>query len=110
MGLDGVILLAFILGTPANEIVLPVALMGYAAVGIAPSGAEMSEVLIAAGWTPLTAASCILFFIMHWPCATSLITVYRETGSLRDTLIAAAAPTALGFLVCSLVSLVSQLL
>ena len=110
MGLDGVILLAFILGTPANEIVLPVALMGYAAVGIAPSGAEMSEVLIAAGWTPLTAASCILFFIMHWPCATSLITVYRETGSLRDTLIAAAAPTALGFLVCSLVSLLSQLL
>ena len=109
MGLDGVMLAAFILGTPANEIVLPVALMGYTAVGISPLGSDIPEALFAAGWTPVTALCSVIFCLMHWPCATSLITVYRETGSLKDTLTAAVAPTALGLFLCLLVSFIGGL-
>ncbi len=112
MGLDGVLLLAFILGLPANEIVLPIAVMAYTCSGTLSalgSLAQTKALLIAHGWTRRRAASMLLFTLMHWPCATSLLTVRRETGSLKWTLLAAALPTAAGFAACALFTLVSGL-
>ncbi len=103
LGLDGVILLAFILGFPANEIVLPIALMAYTAGGTLPElgGIELlRQTLTAHGWTVWTAASAALLCLFHWPCSTTLLTIRRETGSWRWTALAAALPTAVGFLLC----------
>jgi len=105
MGLDGVLLIAFILGFPANEIVLPIAVMAYTCNGsLTELGSlqQMRELFISNGWTWQTAASTILFSLMHWPCSTTLITVYRETGSLRQTALSALLPTALGITSCIL--------
>ncbi len=99
MGMDGIILMAFILGLPANEIVLPLILMGYMAQGNLTelsSLVKMKEILIANGWTYITAVSTIMFSLMHWPCSTTLITIKKETGSLKWTLVSAALPTLLG--------------
>lgn len=103
MGLDGVILMAFVLGFPANEIVIPVIIMAYSAMGALPdlgSTAEIGALLAENGWTATTALCFILFSLMHWPCSTALITVKKETGSLKYTLLAAALPTAMGILAC----------
>lgn len=103
MGLDGVILLAFILGFPANEIVLPIALMAYTAGGTLTDVADpaaIGAILVANGWTWKTATSAILFSLMHWPCSTTLLTVKKETGSLGYTALAALLPTAFGMLLC----------
>ena len=107
VGLDGVILLAFILGLPANEIVVPIMLMIYSAGGTIGDEIGISairEVFFAAGWTPLTVISAAVFALFHWPCSTSLITVYKETGSKRLTLIAFLLPTVIGFLLCALIN------
>lgn len=107
MGLDGVILLAFILGFPANEIVLPIALMTYLAQGTLVElgdNAQLYQVLTANGWTGLTAACTVLFSLFHWPCSTTLLTVHKETGSWRWTALAAVLPTALGMLLCIVVA------
>ncbi|MBR6259108.1 MAG: ferrous iron transport protein B, partial [Oscillospiraceae bacterium] len=82
-GLDGVILAAFIFGIPANETVLPIAVMAYTASGVLGGGGDLGQVLIKAGWTPVTAVCVMLFTLLHWPCATTLWTIYRETGSLK---------------------------
>ena len=113
MGLDGVILLAFVLGLPANEIVLPVAVMAYTSQGaLAELGglAELRELLAAHGWTWTTAVSVMLFSLMHWPCATTLLTIRRESGSARMTALAAALPTAFGAAACMLFNLALRLL
>lgn len=105
MGLDGVMLLAFILGFPANEIVLPIALMAYTSGGVLTDISDptaIGAILVANGWTWRTAVSAILFSLMHWPCSTTLLTVKKETGSLGYTVLAAALPTALGALCCIL--------
>ncbi|HIU34242.1 MAG TPA: ferrous iron transport protein B [Candidatus Pullichristensenella excrementigallinarum] len=103
MGLDGVILMAFILGLPANEIVLPLAVMAYTAGGglveMENMGA-LKNVLVANGWTWLTALNAVLFSLMHWPCSTTLITIYKETRRGYWTLVAFLLPTMLGFLCC----------
>jgi len=103
MGLDGAILFAFILGFPANEIVLPVVIMAYTS-GSVPidvgSYAELWEILAANGWTSVTAFSFILFSLFHWPCSTTLITVKKETGSLNAALLSAVIPTAVGIILC----------
>ena len=107
MGLDGVILLAFLLGFPANEIVIPIMVMAYLSQGtlISLSGAaELKPLLLAHGWTWNTAASTLLFSLFHWPCSTTLLTIHRETGSWRWTALAAAIPTALGVIVCMLLT------
>lgn len=112
IGLDGVILLAFILGFPANETVLPIAVMIYAAQANLSDGltaTALGELLRANGWTELTAACALIFTLFHWPCSTTLITVYRETGRKRDALLAAALPTALGALLCAVVAAVYHL-
>ena len=112
IGLDGMLLLAFILGFPANEIVLPIALMGYTASGTLASAeaGEFLAILTANGWTPLTAACAILFSLFHWPCSTTLITVWKETRSLKWTALSFLIPTAAGIAVCFAVAQLGRLL
>ena len=113
MGLDGIILLAFILGLPANEIVVPIMLMGYLSQGVLqqPEGlAQMQGVFLANGWTPVTALCVMLLMLMHWPCATTLLTIKKETGSTKWTLLAAALPTLCGITACIAVNGIYRLL
>ena len=109
LGMDGTILAAFVLGLPANEIVLPIALMTYAAEGsmCELSASAMREILVANGWDVWTAASVILFSLCHFPCATTLLTIKRETGKLRYTVLAFILPTLLGVLLCATLNFVS---
>ena len=103
MGLDGMVLLAFLLGFPANEIVLPVLLMGYLQTGSLTdygSLAELSAVLTANGWTAETAVCMLVLCLLHFPCGTTCLTILHETGSARWTALAAALPTAMGAAVC----------
>lgn len=113
MGLDGVILLAFILGFPANEIVIPIIVMAYMAQGSlleAGSLAQMKELFLSHGWTPVTAMSMMLFSMMHWPCSTTLLTIHKETGSWKWTALAAVIPTTLGALCCIAFTAVMRML
>ena len=103
MGLDGVILIAFILGFPANEIVVPIIIMAYMAQGsILELGslAEMKSLFLQNGWTWMTAISVMLFSLLHWPCSNTLLTIKKETGSWKWTGLAAAIPTAVGVITC----------
>ncbi len=112
-GLDGVILMAFLLGLPANEIVLPIILMACLNQNtLTEPGSLLSlrEILTAQGWTPVTAACTILFTLFHWPCAATLMTIHKETGSLKWTLTAFLLPTALGLLLCFLTAQTARLL
>ena len=107
IGLDGFILMAFILGLPANEIVVPILLMSYLATGHLTeldSLMELKEVLVANGWTWLTAINTMIFALLHWPCATTLISMYRETGSKKWTALGFIIPTALAFTVCFIIA------
>ncbi len=102
-GLDGYILMAFVLGLPANEIVLPVLLMGYLSQGALVDMENLSllhTLFVENGWTLLTAVNVILFSLMHFPCATTLLTIKKETGSLKWTFVAFLLPTLVGLLVC----------
>ena len=113
LGLDGVILLAFLLGFPANEIVLPIILMTYLSEGaLTDTGnlLEIKAILTANGWTPVTALCTMLFSLMHWPCSTTLLTIKKETGSFKWTLLAAVLPTSLGILCCMAVRLAATFL
>lgn len=104
IGLDGFILLAFILGFPANEIVIPILLMAYLSTGsmIEMDNFALGNVLIEHGWTYLTALNVMLFSLLHWPCATTLLTIKRETGSLKWTVVGFLLPTCLAFIICFL--------
>ena len=108
LGFDGVMLTAFILGIPASEIVIPIALVGYVGMGFgeAMAAGDIAGILLSAGWTVKTGVCVVLFSLMHWPCATTLTTVYKETGSVKITLLSALAPTALGVLLCMLMNLI----
>jgi len=113
LGMDGVILLAFILGLPANEVVLPLAVMLYSAEGVLPTALTsegMAAVLTAAGWTPVTALCVAVFTLFHWPCSTTLLTIRKETGGMKWALLAAGLPTVLGALLCLLIHGVAGLL
>ena len=103
-GLDGAILSGFLLGLPANEIVLPLVLMGYGAAG------DLGPALLAAGWTRTTALSFMVFSLLHFPCSTTLLTIKKETGSWGWTLLAAVLPTVFGLLFCLLLRLISALM
>lgn len=103
MGLDGVILLAFILGFPANEIVIPLIIMTYLSQGSLlelGSLAELRALFVEHGWTWVTAGSAMLFTLLHWPCSTTVLTIRKETGSWKWTALAVAIPTALGVCAC----------
>ena len=108
LGLDGMILLAFLLGFPANEIVLPILLMGYSSAGTLVDGASLAELktmLQANGWTGTTALCMLLFSLFHFPCGTTTLTLARESKSLKWTLVGVALPTAVGMTVCFAVHL-----
>ncbi len=109
IGLDGVILMAFILGFPANEIVVPIIMMAYMQTGTlseAQSIWEMKNLFVANGWTICTAVCTILFSLMHWPCSTTLLTIKKETGSLAWTALGFLIPTLFGIVCCAIVNLV----
>ena len=113
LGMDGAILTAFVLALPANEIVLPLAMMAYLSAGALahPEGTLALEALLRAnGWTHLTALNAVLFSLMHWPCSTTLATIARETRSAKWTLLAAALPTLFGMAICLLTASVSRAL
>ncbi|MGI6213796.1 MAG: ferrous iron transport protein B [Christensenellales bacterium] len=103
LGLDGIILIAFILGFPANEIVVPIIIMAYMSSGnIMEWGSlwELKQLLVGNGWTWITAVSTILFSLMHWPCSTACLTIKKETRSLKWTAVSIFVPTLTGFIVC----------
>ena len=103
IGLDGFILLSFILGFPANEIVVPILIMSYMATGKMIEFDELSalgELLRNNGWTYLTALNMMLFSLLHWPCATTLLTIKKETSSLKWTALGFIIPTVIAFIVC----------
>ena len=112
LGLDGVILIAFILGFPANEIVVPIIIMAYMAQGsmIALDDlTQMKELFVQNGWTWITAVNVMLFSLNHWPCSTTLLTIKKETGSLKWTALAAAIPTAVGIVLCMVFTAIARL-
>lgn len=113
IGLDGYILMAFILGLPANEIVLPILLMSYLSTGSMiefDSIDSLRKILIDNGWTYLTALNTMLFSLLHWPCATTLLTIKKETGSLKWTALSALIPTGVAIIVCSITTIIFKLL
>ncbi len=113
IGLDGVILMAFILGFPANEIVIPIILMAYLAGGQMmeyESLTSLKTILTDHGWTSVTALCTMLFSLLHFPCGTTCMTIRKETGSLKWTAAAFLIPTATGIIVCFLVASFARLL
>ena len=117
MGLTGVILLAYIVAIPANEIVVPTILMltvlvtgtaGGAGTGVMfePDTEAVRSILLAGGWTTLTAVCLMLFSLCHNPCSTTLYTIYRETRSWKWTTVSAFLPLFMGFALCAAVAAV----
>lgn len=105
-GMDGVILLAFILALPANEIVLPIALMLYTqGVGLPPEfSSEATRLLLMEnGWTSVTALCVMVFCLFHFPCSTALLTIKKESGSTKWMVLSALIPTATGLVCCLLI-------
>lgn len=111
IGLDGVILTAFLLGLPANEIVIPLAVMAYMQLGLLSelAPAQMFELFSSNGWTPVTAACVIVFTLMHFPCSTSLLTIKKEAGGWKWAALAFAVPTVCGILLCAIIANVARL-
>jgi ferrous iron transport protein B len=112
IGLDGVILIAFILGFPANEIVLPIILMAYLSNGSLSelsSLSAMREILVSNGWSILTAINIVILYLFHWPCSTTVLTIKKETGSIKWTALSIILPTAIGFLICFINTLLYKL-
>ena len=122
IGLNGVILVAYIVAIPANEIVVPTILMltvlvlgggsetGAGVMFELDSAAETKGLLVAGGWTLLTAVCVMLFSLIHNPCSTTIYTIYKETGSKRWTTVSALLPLAMGFAVTFVVAQVWRLL
>ena len=113
LGMDGYILMAFILGLPANEIVIPIILMSYMASGTMVEIEELEDlrqILVSNGWTWLTGICVMLFSLMHFPCGTTLWTIRKETQSIKWTFASFAIPTAAGIIVCFIVANTVRLL
>ena len=109
MGLDGYILTAFILGIPANEIVLPIILMCYMGKGSLvdiESTMTIGQILIQNGWTLLTAINVMIFTLLHFPCTTTLMTIKKETGSLKWTALGFILPTVCGVAICLITTVI----
>lgn len=103
LGMDGVILLAFLFGLPANEIVLPLIVMGYLSCSVMPELAaanDLQAVLTAHHWTIQTAVCVTAFTLAHWPCSTTAITIFKETHSVKWTLMGVLLPTCIGTAAC----------
>ncbi|MGG4454497.1 nucleoside recognition domain-containing protein [Brevibacillus porteri] len=113
IGLDGYILMAFILGLPANEIVLPILLMGYMSSGamVDVEGIDnIKDVFLQHGWTWLTALNMMLFSLLHYPCGTTLFNIYKETKSVKWTVLSALIPLAIAIGVTFLTAQVARAL
>ncbi len=109
MGLDGYILTAFILGLPANEIVLPIILMSYMAKGSLVDLEDtylIGNILLENGWTLLTAINVMIFTLLHFPCSTTLLTIKKETGSWKWAILSFLLPTVCGIVICMCTTLV----
>lgn len=106
MGLDGAILLAYIIAIPANEIIVPTIIMLYTTHSrmIEPEGAELSAILDEQGWTLMTAVCLLVFVVLHNPCGTTIYTIFKETGSKKWTALAAIAPVIMGIVLCMIVA------
>ena len=107
IGLDGVMLVAFILGLPANEIVLPIALMAYLSTNVMKdysSIENLSTILISNGWTIKTAICACIFSMFHFPCATTLLTIGKETKSIKYTLLSIITPLLSGIIICTVIN------
>lgn len=107
LGLDGIILMAFILGFPANEIVIPIIIMAYMQTGSLSEFDNLlalKGLLVSHGWTWVTALCTMLFSLMHWPCSTTCLTIKKETGSWKWTFLSFLIPTVCGIVVCALVA------
>lgn len=108
IGVDGVIVMAFILGFPANEIVIPIMLMCYMSTGMLTdysSLAQLQDTLTGCGWTLQTAISVILLCLFHFPCGTTCLTIKKETGSLKWTAFAFILPTLTGITLCFIINM-----
>ncbi|MEG2377644.1 MAG: ferrous iron transport protein B [Clostridia bacterium] len=113
IGLDGVILMAFILGFPANEIVVPIIIMAYLSTGQIMELGSLSELrtlLVSNGWTWVTAVCTMLFSLMHFPCGTTCLTIYKETKSIKWTALSILIPTACGVAICFIIATLSRLI
>lgn len=107
IGLDGVILMAFILGFPANEIVVPIMIMGYMATNNLTEFnnlIELKALLINNGWNYVTALCFIIFSLFHFPCSTTCLTIKKETGSLKWTILSIILPTIIGIIICFIIN------
>jgi len=107
-GLDGVILTSFILGLPANEIVIPLMLMGYSNLSVMTDYTSievLKNIFITNGWTNITCICVIIFSLLHFPCATTLISIYKETRSKKWTILSILIPLSLGLFICFIVNL-----
>lgn len=112
LGMDGVILTAFLLGLPANEIVIPLMIMAYMAQGNLTPISDLSAIhalFVSNGWTASTAICTMLFTLMHWPCATTCVTIYKETKSLKWTALSVIIPTITGCIICASVATLMRL-
>ena len=105
LGMNGVILLAFILSLPANELLMPVILMILTGSGVLSAGELSGDLLLTAGWSVKTALCTMVFSVFHWPCATTLLTIRKETGSNAKTAAAFLLPTAVGGILCLMLNL-----
>lgn len=112
IGLNGAVLLAFVLGSPANELVLPVLMMLLTAGTslIESSSAVMAETLLSLGWDWRLSACTMVFVLFHWPCTTTLWTIWRETRSVKWTLLSIVFPTAFGAALCALLRMCFSLI
>ncbi|NLE25888.1 MAG: ferrous iron transport protein B [Clostridiaceae bacterium] len=113
IGMDGYILMAFILGFPANEIVLPIIIMSYMSTGSImqlDNLNQLSALLINNGWTWLTALCFIIFTLMHWPCGTTFLTIKKETQSWKWTFISFLVPTMTGLIFCFTITTIVRLM
>lgn len=112
LGMDGVIILAFILGFPANEIVIPIIIMCYMSTGNLVDISDLTvlkNLFVNNGWTSITAISVMIFSILHFPCSTTCLTIKKETGSWKWTTISVLLPTVCGIIICMLFNFIIRL-
>ena len=112
IGMDGVILMAFLLGFPANEIVIPIMIMGYMSLGYITdinSTLELKNLFINNGWNVTTALCVMMFSLLHFPCMTTLLTIRKETGKSKWMLFSFFVPLVISIFVCFVINLVSLL-
>ena len=113
LGMDGVILMSFLLAFPANEIVIPIMIMGYMSLGYITdieNTLELKKLLINNGWNTITAINVMIFSLMHFPCMTTLLTIKKETGKTKWAVLSFLIPTIIGTIICLITKTISLIL